>query len=176
MSEAMEVVVREAIPDDAAEVLKHLEKTATETGFMTLGAEGTGISVAEEKEQLARLYASKNNVLYVALMGEEVIATASIKSDSSPKLQHIGELGIVIAKDYWGLGLGTAMMEELIYWAKESGVMKRLELTVQARNERARTLYERMGFTLEAIMPRGVKDNGEYLDVCLMSMMIGEIK
>lgn len=175
MNEEVDVVIREAIPDDAEGLLQHLAKTATETGFMTMGEEGPGISVEEEKEQLARIYASENNTLYVALVNEEIIGTASIHGNSSPKLQHIGEIGIVIAKDYWGFGLGTAMLEELLHWAHESEVIKRLELTVQARNTKARRLYEKFGFQLEAIMPRGVKDQGEYLDVCLMSMMIGEI-
>lgn len=175
MSEKIDVVIREAVPDDAAGILNHIEATAAETGFMTMDEEGLGITVAEEKEHLARLYESKNSTLYVALINQQVVGTASIHGASSPKLQHIGEVGIAIAKEFWGLGLGTAMMEELIHWAQESGVIKRLELTVQARNTKARNLYEKLGFQLEGIMSRGVKDHGEYLDVCLMSMMIGEI-
>lgn len=176
MKEQLDVVIREAIPDDAESILNHLSNTALETGFMTMGEEGPGISIEEEQEQLAKLYESNNNVLLVALVNEEVIGTASIHGSQSPKLSHIGEIGIVIAKDYWGYGLGTAMMNEMIKWANESSVLKRLELTVQARNQKARHLYEKLGFTLEAVMSRGVKDNGEYLDVCLMSMMIGDIK
>lgn len=176
MNEEIDVVIREAVPDDAAGILNHLTKTTAETGFITMDEDSLEISVAEEKEQLAKLYASQNSVLFVALADDEVIATASIHGERGPKTQHIGELGIVIAQQYWGLGLGTAMMEELIYWANESGSIKRLELTVQARNTRARHLYEKMGFVLEAVMPRGVKDHGEYLDVCLMSMLIGEIE
>lgn len=176
MSETFDVVIREAVPEDAEGILTHLAKTATETGFMTMGEEGPEISVEAEKEQLAKLYDSVNNVLFVALVDKQVIATASVHGGSSPKVQHIGELGIVVAQDYWGLGLGTAMMEELIHWANASGIIKRLELTVQARNTKARKLYEKLGFTLEAVMPRGVKDKGEYLDVCLMSLLIGDVK
>lgn len=176
MEEKVDVVIREAIPDDAEGILNHLNNTALETGFMTMGKEGPGITVEEEQEQLAKLYESNNNILLVALANDEVIGTASIHGSQSPKLSHIGEIGIVIAKKYWGFGLGTAMMEEMIQWANESSVLKRLELTVQARNQKARYLYEKLGFQLEAVMPRGVKDDGKYLDVCLMSMLIGDIE
>lgn len=176
MGEQLDVVIREAIPDDAKSILKHLRNTALETGFMTMGEEGPGIPVEEEQEQLAKLYESNNNLLLVTLVDDEVIGTASISGSQSPKMRHIGEVGIVIAEAYWGYGLGTVMMNEMIDWATESSVLKRLELTVQARNQKARKLYEKLGFTLEAIMPRGVKDNGDYLDVCLMSMMIGTIE
>lgn len=175
MGEKVDVVIREAVPKDAEGILAHLSSTALETGYMTMGEEGPGITVEEEQEQLAKLYESDNNVLLVALIDGKIVGTASIHGSSSPKLKHIGEVGIVIAKEYWGFGLGTTMMEELIYWANEQSKLKRLELTVQARNKTARHLYEKLGFQLEAIMPRGVRDNGEYLDVCLMSMMIGEI-
>lgn len=170
--EALDIVIREAKPSDAESLLQHLKTTATETGFMTMGKEGPRITANEEKKQLARLQASCNNVLLVAVHQEEVIGSASVHADSSPKIEHIGEVGIVIAKEYWGLGLGTLMLEEILDWATNSDIIKRLELTVQARNKKARHLYEKMGFQLEATMQRGVKDEGQYHDVCLMSKLL----
>lgn len=170
------IIFREAIPGDAQNVLKHLQRIASETGFMTMGAEGPSKSIEAEYKEIEAILESDKTVLLVALDKEEIIGMAEIHGKDQPKLNHIGDISISIAQDYWGLRLGTTMMEKLIEWAKgPSSNLKRLELTVQARNERARRLYEKMGFELEAIMPRGVKDNGVYLDVCLMSMMIGDI-
>jgi len=70
------------------------------------------------------------------------------------------------------MGLGRLMIEDLIDWAQESEVIKRLQLQVQHRNTRARAMYESLGFDLEAIMKYGVKDAGEYLDVCQMSRLV----
>ncbi|WP_407371152.1 GNAT family N-acetyltransferase [Carnobacterium sp.] len=171
-----EITIREAIPSDAQNVLNHLQRIASETGFMTMGAEGPNKSIEEEYKEIEAILESNRTVLLVALDKEEVIGIAEIHGNDKPKLNHIGDISISIVKEYWGLRLGTTMMEKLIEWAKgPSSNIKRLELTVQARNERARRLYQKMGFELEAIMPRGVKDNGVYLDVCLMSMMIGDI-
>ncbi|WP_035051563.1 GNAT family N-acetyltransferase [Carnobacterium pleistocenium] len=170
------IQIREAIPSDAENLLNHLQKIAVETGFMTMGAEGPGKTVEAKQKELESILESDVTVLLVALDEKEIIGIAEIHGNESPKLKHIGDISISIAKDYWGIRLGTTMMERLIEWANgPTSQLKRLELTVQARNERARHLYEKMGFKLEAIMPRGVKDEGDYLDVCLMSMMIGEI-
>ena len=170
------IQIREAIPSDAENLLNHLQKIAVETGFMTMGAEGPGKTVEAKQKEIESILESDLTVLLVALDEKKIIGIAEIHGNESPKLKHIGDISISIAKDYWGIRLGTTMMEQLIEWANSpSSQLKRLELTVQARNERARHLYEKMGFKLEAIMPRGVKDEGDYLDVCLMSMMIGEI-
>lgn len=169
----VEFTIREAIPDDAVEILRALKIAGSETPFLVMDEKGLEMTPVEMSENLANLYESPNNLLMVALADEQVIGTASIKASSKKRIEHIGEIGISILKDYWGFGLGTLMMEELIEWAKESGVIRRLELTVQHRNQRAVHVYEKIGFKTETIMVRGAKtDEDEFLDVHLMSRMI----
>ncbi|MBO0422621.1 GNAT family N-acetyltransferase [Enterococcus plantarum] len=169
----VEFTIREAIPDDAVEILRALKIAGSETPFLVMDEKGLEMTPVEMSENLANLYESPNNLLMVALADEQVIGTASIKASSKKRIEHIGEIGISILKDYWGFGLGTLMMEELIEWAKESGVIRRLELTVQHRNQRAVHVYEKIGFKTETIMARGAKtDEDEFLDVHLMSRMI----
>ncbi|GAA0476237.1 GNAT family N-acetyltransferase [Alkalibacterium sp. s-m-22] len=170
--QTLDCTIREAIPDDAEAVIDLLNRTATQTGFMTQGEEGLGITVEEEAEELDKIYHSDNNTILLAVVDGQVIGIASIHASSKPKIRHIGDIGIVIDKDYWGMGLGRLMMEDLIDWAQESEVIKRLQLQVQHRNTRGRALYESLGFDLEAIMKYGVKDAGEYLDVCQMSRLV----
>lgn len=171
-SEPIDCIIREAIPDDAEAVINLLNETAFQTGFMTQGEEGVGLTVEEEARELDKLYSSDNNCVLLAIVDGRVIGIASIHGSSKPKIRHIGEIGIVIDKDYWGMGLGRLMMEELLDWASEADVLKRLQLQVQYRNKRARSLYESLGFNLETVIKYGVKDNGEYLDVCQMSKLI----
>ena len=64
-------------------------------------------------------------------------------------------------------------MEEAIEWAKTSGVIRRLQLTVQKRNLVAIHLYEKMGFITEGLQERGACiERGEFLDVYLMGKLI----
>ena len=135
--------IREAVPTDADQLLSVMSKIGSETPYLVMDERGMAMS------------------------------TASVSASSKKRMEHIGEIGISILKEYWGYGLGSILMEELIRWAHESHVIRRLELTVQDRNQRAIHVYKKLGFETEAIMPRGAKtDQGEFLDVHLMRFLI----
>lgn len=169
----IDVMIREAIPDDGAEILQTLKIIGSETPFLVMDEEGLAMSEDDMAQNLANLYDSTNNILLVAFVDKKIVGTASVKASNKKRIEHIGEIGISILKGYWGFGLGRLMMEEVIQWAKESGIIRRLELTVQERNQRAVSLYEKIGFKTETIMERGAKtDTGEFLTVHLMSKMI----
>lgn len=169
----MEATIRQAIPADAAELLTIMKKIGQETPYLVMDERGLALTEAEMQENLANLYESLNNVLLVAIINNKIVGTASVKAANQPRMEHIGEVGISLLRDYWGYGLGTVMMKELIDWAQASGVIRRLELTVQERNQRAIHVYRKLGFVDEALMPRGAKtDDGEFLNVHLMRLLI----
>ncbi|WP_165003839.1 MULTISPECIES: GNAT family N-acetyltransferase [unclassified Enterococcus] len=174
MSEETSVILREAIPDDSQALLSMMRQAGKETDFLVVDEEGLLLSPEHLAIELGYLYESENNLLLVAVEGTKIIGVASIKAESRFRVSHIGEVGISILKEYWGLGLGTMLLEETIYWAEKSGVLFRLELDVQVRNERAIHLYRKAGFEIEARMARGVRtDEGVFLDVYKMSRLIG---
>lgn len=47
--------------------------------------------------------------------------------------------------------LASFLRETMIDWADHTPTIRRLELTVQARNERAVHLYQKFGLTLKAL-------------------------
>ncbi len=57
---------------------------------------------------------------------------------------------------FWGLGIGTALLRELIGEAERRGV-RQTELDVVAENRRARRLYEKMGFRAVATLPAAIR-------------------
>lgn len=172
MSEAT-VVIRKAIPSDAPELLRVLQILNSETDFLVMDELGLNMETDAMAGNLAQMYESPNNLLLVALLDGMIVGVASVMASAEPSAAHIGEIGISLLKEYWGFGLGSFMMEEILIWAVTTGVIRRLELTVQARNERACRLYEKFDFQTEAVMARGVKSaQGAFLDVYLMSRMI----
>ncbi len=87
------------------------------------------------------------------------------------KDKHVADLGMAIIKSYRGLGLGTAMMEYMIDWAKEHGLEK-LTLGVFASNQRAINLYRKFGFVMEGMRAKQYKINGHYVDEWLMAKFL----
>lgn len=173
MSEALDVVIREATPDDAAALLQLSQQVAQETEYLVMDETGMALSAEMLAMHLESLYESPNNLLLLAFVDDQLVGNASVKASNDYRIAHIGEIGISILKEFWGIGLGSLLMEEILYWAQDSQLIRRLELTVQVQNTRAVHLYQKFGFQLEATMARGARnDQGEFLAVHLMSLLI----
>ena len=52
-------------------------------------------------------------------------------------ITHVFRLTIVVHPEFTGHGVGTALMVELMEWAKRSPKVRKIELLVRATNERA---------------------------------------
>ncbi|MEO6095296.1 MAG: GNAT family N-acetyltransferase [Fibrobacteria bacterium] len=71
------------------------------------------------------------------------------------ELQAIG-----VARDHWGCGAGSALMEVLIAWARDHAYAN-LHLEVREGNLRALGFYARWGFRTAGTRPKYYRDNGE---------------
>jgi putative acetyltransferase len=73
-----------------------------------------------------------------------------------------------------GTGLAAAMIEEAIEIERARGVL-RVELTLEADNQRALSFYRKLGFEQEGRLKKAYKRAGEpdYLDELLMARWLG---
>lgn len=67
---------------------------------------------------------------------------------------------IAVARDHWGRGVGSALMDALCGWAVFHAYGA-LHLEVREGNARARDFYARWGFIVSGSRPRYYRDNGE---------------
>jgi ribosomal protein S18 acetylase RimI-like enzyme len=84
--------------------------------------------------------------------------------------QHAVDLGINIIGDFRRIGIGKAMMDYMIGWAKEKGYEK-ITLSVFSTNQRAINLYKKFGFKIEG-MKKKYMINGKYADEVLMELFL----
>ena len=173
MTEEVAITLREVAPEEAANVKELLAKVALETDFVTISEAELTLSDDLLVSQLGAIYESDRHFLLAAYDGEKMIGLVSVKGEDCDSIAHIGDVGVSVLKDYWGMGLGQLLLEEVVLWAQEMEVLHRLELRVQARNERAVHLYKKLGFEIEATLKRGaLSSEGDFLDVYMMSLMI----
>ena len=99
---------------------------------------------------------------------EIIIGCASLHVSSNRK-RHIGSIGMMVHKDYQGMGVGTKLMESLLDIADNWLMLVRVELTVFIDNERAIGLYKRFGFNIEGTMEKAGIRSGEYVDNYMMA-------
>jgi RimJ/RimL family protein N-acetyltransferase len=89
----------------------------------------------------------------------------------SKKSEHVAGLGMLILKGYRGIGIGTAMMEYAIKWAKDKGFEK-ISLSAFSTNEPAINLYKKFRFEVEGIKKKEFKIDGEYVDEVCMGLLL----
>ena len=77
------------------------------------------------------------------------------------KLKHTCLLYIIVKEEMRGKGIGKAMLEELMRYAKEKFKIEILHLEVYEGNP-AQRLYERSGFKQFGYQSRFIKEEGKY--------------
>lgn len=106
----------------------------------------------EISDQIRQANGSAAEVLLLCEVKGKIVGSCDMSRKLLRKTRHRAELSIGILKDYWGLGIASAMLRELIRIAQEQGITQ-LELNVFEGNERAMRLYEKFGFEVVAIRP-----------------------
>ena len=168
-----ELVIEEAQREDAASLARLLETVALESDFLAQDDRSSILSAEQLATYIEGHQHRLNEICLVAKLGHEVIGVCNVISDQDTKTSHIGDVFIAVSKPYWGNGVGQFLMETMIDWTDHTPAIRRLELTVQARNERAVHLYQKFGFDIEGTKKRGARTkNGEFLDVYLMAKLI----
>ncbi len=84
---------------------------------------------------------------------------------------HVRGLGISVAKEYQGRGVGDRLMQAALHWADNWAGILRIELTVLCDNARAVKLYERHGFITEGTMRGHILRDGVYADTYMMARL-----
>ena len=88
-----------------------------------------------------------------------------------PWIKHVARFGMFIQKDYWGNGIGSELINEMIELCKAMNV-KRIEATVRSKNKRALELYERLGFEVEGVRNKAAFIDGKYFDEYYIAYLI----
>ena len=168
-----ELLIREAEIEDAAALVSFLNRVSVETDFTSLDRDGILLTSEEMAIFLNKQASWDNQITLLAFLNDKIAGIVNITADQRKRVRHIGDLFIVIGKKYWNNGLGSLLLEEVVEWAQASGILRRLQLTVQTRNLAAVHLYQKHGFVIEGRQERGAYiEEGDFIDVYLMGRLI----
>ena len=155
---------------DAKSLIDFCNRVGGETEFLTFGANEFHISLLAEENFIADVRVKNQDVLLMGTVSRTIVSSLSIiRTMDRSRLEHVGELGISVAKSYWGLGVGRKMCEVALGLAKERGVTK-VNLKVREDNGRAIRLYEQLGFKQEGLSTRAYRVAGKYFSNVLMGL------
>jgi len=138
--------------------------------------QGEQLTIDQEEAHVARQLEGigRGEVVYLlAMAGAEVIGVASIGLKGRVE-RHIGDLGISIAREWRGVGIGSQLMQSLIDEALTLMPSIRVfTLSVFGNNQSAQRMYQRFGFREYGRLPRGILHCGEYVDHVYMYRDVG---
>ncbi|MBI3513832.1 MAG: GNAT family N-acetyltransferase [Proteobacteria bacterium] len=107
----------------------------------------------------------------IAVDGTRVVGWCDITPQQHPVHRHAGVLGMGLHPDIRGQGVGKRLLSATLDDARRLG-LERIELSVYQSNQRARRLYESVGFVVEGVRRRHRKLDGVYEDSTLMALLL----
>jgi RimJ/RimL family protein N-acetyltransferase len=163
-----DVVVRQAEAADAGALVALAREVAAEPEGWLL-ATPDWRSPGEERRYLRAARGHPDAAVFVAEGPDGIVARLSLSRDAHPASRHVADVGLMVAAGHRRRGVGTALLERAIEWAREHGVRK-LELHVFPHNEPAIALYERFGFREEGRRRAHYRrSDGTFVDAILMA-------
>ncbi len=168
----LKISIATAQPGDAEALIRFINLVAGQSNFLTMG-QGEFLKTIDEEEDFIKVHLAQENRLSILAKDQgRIISHLNVHASPKPRLRHIGEFGLTVDKKYWGHGIGSKMMETMITWAKESNIIRKLNLRVVESNKRAIALYQKFGFEVEGRVTRDLYLDELYLDSFLIGLQI----
>jgi RimJ/RimL family protein N-acetyltransferase len=165
----MDFVIRHADPSDAEQLTRLAAAVSAEPQGWLISVAGEWRSAGDERRFLKALRRYPHAAVFVAEREDgTLVGRLSVGRDPHPASSHVADVGLMVALDARRQGVGTALLQAAVGWAREAGVRK-LELHVFPWNEAAIALYDAFGFEREGFRKRHYRRGGEFVDAILMA-------
>jgi RimJ/RimL family protein N-acetyltransferase len=162
-------LIRSAAVDDAAALLVHGKDILSEGIFGVTRPEEFNLSVEDERAWVRAHIDAPGDLVLVAEADGSIAGLLFFESGPRLRQAHRGALHMSVERAWRGQGVGEALLNALMDWAKQNPVIEKVGLAVLSTNTRALGLYKKAGFIEEGRRPREIKMGpSEYVDEILM--------
>jgi [ribosomal protein S5]-alanine N-acetyltransferase len=129
----------------------------------------------EELERLASAESDKVILNVGAFDGNRLVGYLNFRmpNPDHPWVQHLAQFGMMVLKEYWGLGIGKQLLALQEIHAKSLGIT-RIEATVRAANDRGVKLYTHSGYKIEGTRRQAAKIEGAFFDEHHIAKLLNE--
>ena len=167
-----EIILEKATLEDAEEMAKYAKCIFSETEFLSHGKESKPTKQSQEK-YISSSIENDRVLILLAKIDNKIIGMGNITPKSSNiRFSHRSAIGISVLKKWWGQGIASLIMSELINFAKKMNY-EQIELSVVDKNESAIALYKKFNFYQTGKTTHAMKySDGTYADFIDMQLDI----
>ena len=162
-------VIRRAEEADAEALLELMRTVAGETTNLVLEPGEITTTVEREREILRANCEADRSLVLLAFVEGKLAGTCNFgPAGKRNRTLHRCAAAVSVCRASWGLGIGTALLGEVLDAAKAAGY-EQMELEVVSTNAPAVGLYKKLGFQVMGTMPHTMKyRDGTYEDFLFM--------
>ena len=154
-------LIRRPEEADAEALLEYLKTTAGETPYLIRGPEEVRTSLEEEVEFIRRNRDDPRGLMLLAFVDGQLAGPCSFAAvNNRNRTRHRCAVGIALYQKFWGMGIGTALLGEILDMAKSAGY-EQAELEVVSANAPAAALYRAPRLPVWGRNLRGFPVHGE---------------
>lgn len=158
LKNGQKALIRSPKDEDIQGMLDYLYISSGETDFLLRYPEECIKYTKEgEKALFDRINSADNEAMIVCLVDGKIAGNCQITWSKGIKTRHRAKVAIALLRDFWNLGIGTKLLSELILIAKQNDNILQVELEFVEGNNRARALYEKMGFRIIGVHPNAIR-------------------
>jgi L-phenylalanine/L-methionine N-acetyltransferase len=162
------ITLRRATPADAADFARLMADPEVFGSLMQL----PWPSEAMWRERLSAGAKEEGADLHLVAEAEgRVVGSLGLHPVNRVRRRHVAMLGISVALDHQGRGVGNALLGAACGFADRWAQLLRIELTVFTDNARALALYQRHGFRIEGTHVAYALRDGRFADVHAMARL-----
>ncbi len=166
-------MIRTGVLEDAEAVLDVQNSVISEGEYFIAVSEEFNKTSEQQRDWLRRLLENERETIIVAEMNDEVVGWIAFQSENRKRMSHKGSFGVMIRKNFRGMGMGKELIEALLDWAEANPLIEKVSLGVFSTNHRAISLYKRLGFVEEGRKIKEFKmSENEYVDDIIMYKLV----
>jgi len=164
-----DILIRTAVPGDASGTINVNMSVLAEGEFMLRELDEANYTIESERKNIENYFHDRGCLYLVAEVENKIAGYLEFRKGGLRRTSHSGMFSMFIIKVFRGMGIGHMLLGELINWGEHTSSIEKITLSVFSTNQRAQSLYKKLGFIEEGRCPKDMKlKDGTYIDSVLM--------
>lgn len=158
------IIIREAQLSDAEQLLACIKKYISQSDYIPKYEHEIKLTIEQERDWIQSFMTYNNSLLLVAEFDNEIIGNIDLTGSRRQMMEHTAVIGMGMLAEWRNIGLGSALLNEIICWSKSNPILEIIWLQVYVQNELGLNLYRKMGFVESGTIKNFFKKDGTYFD------------